>query len=649
MTFFLWKCDHFVYTLYIKVLTVFSGYGHASPCTTSGRIVFIFYALTSIPLNMLLLNVALEVSVTSLTNVFKRLASLRIDNSNQEKGKTHSNTVEINIRGVLLLISAILLCIVTVTATMFCYIEEWSFLEGVYFTIVSFTTVGLGDYVPFKTRSNHNTYPAYKMLNLVVIIIGSIFTYILLNLQATIYKNMIHYMACSSLIDANPARKIKEVADNTVTPRRKLAISRFSSISSTTTNESNAMGSFAAIQRAIDRIRSKSEEDNSARANEMKAVNTIEAILQSEYEKIRARQGDDPGSRWKRAAAKVRLSRRRKQSNVYRSVLFDSAIQQHAKRRGSSINKRDLKSDRALISSNMASRRIPQKSLSELPRQTIQEALLLRRQLSAPHLATFNNAFNIQSYKENKAKLSITHEEEQLQNSVTYEDILKERLKDPISRQSTKSTYLPSDYDNNHISPGNSRESTPDRTRRMDSPRPKQILTSNNNSHSININILQDQSMNQAHQGDRHNGNDTQLTYEEIVRLENLRRRRSTKSTYISSVSKSRRSSMELDDIQSCQSHESDENHDDEIFSGPNMKSNDYFNLESKIDIPMFYKNNENEYAIKLGHDKKARATNIVRTNGSIANTTSNNSNRIFPTENHDYGRQGRIIEQHFI
>jgi len=598
---------------------------------------------------MLLLNMTLEVSVTSLTNVFKTLASWRIDRSHQErKNKTHSNTVEINIRGVLLLISVIFLCIVTITATMFSYIEEWSFLEGVYFTVVSFTTVGLGDYVPFKTTSNHNTYPAYHVLNLVVIVIGSIFTYILLNLLATIYKNMIHHLACSSVIKVNPARS-REVPVKSVVPHRKIGISRISSISSTTTNESNAMGSFAAIQRAIDRIRSKTEEDNSARANEMKAVNTIEAILKSEYEKIRSRQGDDPLARWKRTAAKARLSHRRKHSNVYRSVLLDSAAIQQAKR-SINTNTPELKAPNS--KSNMSTKRIPQKSFSELPRNTIQEALLLRRQLSAPHLATkaFNsNPFDIQKYKESKTKLSITHEE-QLQDSITYEEIFKERLKEPISRQSTKSTYIPPDFDNNHLSARNSRESTPGRTRRMDIPQPNPSLKSN--SHTIDINILKDQNMNQTHQEDLGNDNKV-LTYDEI-RLENYRRRRSTKSTYISSNSKSRRSSMEMDDIQSCHSNQSEV--DDEIFGEANIETNNYLGLSTTIAIPTFYKDDDNDYARRCDHDhaqqlQKAQAANLTKSNGLMNTTSFGQPNRMFHMENNssDYGRRARIIEHHFI
>ncbi|XP_066915487.1 uncharacterized protein [Clytia hemisphaerica] len=508
------------------------GYGHTAPSTTYGRLSFIIYALTSIPLNMLLLNTALEVSVTSLTKAFKNIVS----RSKYSRPKENSNTVEINIRGVLLLVFIMFICSVAGTAAMFKYIEDWSYFEGVYFTIVSFTTVGLGDYVPFKTASNYNHHEVYRLLNLFVIIIGSIFTYIFLNLLATIYKNMIHQLARQSSLVDKPEKRVRETpALVRAIPRRKMGISRVSSISSSATaNEGNPMGSFAAIQRAIDRIRIKAVDDTTTtHGNELKAMNTIEAILQNEYRKIQARQGDNPRSRWHRAAAKARLSNRRKQSDVYKSVVFDTANPSIE----SILTPANFPERRILQKSlsTLSGKRLQNKSLSTLSCKSLQDAILRHDLASLQEVATEHqpSAFNIQGFKESKAKLSITHEED-LENAIAFQDILQSRLQEEatgVTRQQDSNPFNTLDHGEPHyLTPIASRESSPySKRRRTSSLRHYRNSLNNNN---LNVEGLDE------------------LTYEEILKERMERRRKSTKSTYLSSNCKSHRSSLaESDDL----------------------------------------------------------------------------------------------------
>ena len=490
--------------------------------------------------------------------------------------------MEISIRGLLLLVTILFFCYVGCTAALFTYIEEWTFFEGVYFTIVSFTTVGLGDYVPFKEASQHNSYESYQLLNLFVIIIGSVFTYILLNLLATIYKCMIHYLANqSSLVDngkassvaANKRREQLPAASGneplkTFPPKRKNGISRFSSISSSVngTVESNPMGSFAAIQRAIDRIRSKAVEDNTARTNELKAVNTIEAILQNEYQKIQARQGSGPKARWHRAAAKARLSNRRRNS-VYNSVILDTAsIPNTNPNLESIISSRSLK-HKSL--SSISSKNILEKSFSNLSTKSLQETFGIRDALNnnnstnqeSIHSQIHQAAFNLKNFKECKSKLSITHEKVEDRDELGYhhhQDVLEKHVKETVSRRSTKSTYIPSDYEEHshryphnrmhHLSPPASREATPRIKRRRsefkECDENQSAYTTSNHNNNRRYKKTSDSTTD--------NDDGDTLTYARIMESQREeRRRRSTKSTYLSSNSKSRTSSMELDDFQS--------------------------------------------------------------------------------------------------
>ena len=537
----------------------------------------------------------LEICVTSLTNIFKKIASWW-QRGNQKKNMDSEDEMEMSIRGVLLLVSILFICSVAGTAVLFTCIEDWSYFEGVYFTIVSFTTVGLGDFVPFREATQHNKYEVYHMLNLFVIIIGSIFTYIFLNLVATLYKCMIHYLANQSslVVEDRPTTTNKRRVNNNTTPgtdiesrtipRRKIGITRLNSISSSANGavESNPMGSFAAIQRAIDRIRNKAVEDNTARTNELKAVNTIEAILQNEYQKIQARQGDTPKARWYRAAAKARLSNRRKNS-VYNSVILDttSIHNGYPPNLDAIIAKRSLQ-HKSL--STLSSKRLPERTFSNLSTKSLQEMTL--QDTLTNHAfstaATNNNSqqihpiFNVQGFKESKSKLSITHEDAE-DRELTLQNVLNNRIKEKVSRQYAQSTYIPSSTTHHeyghlqqshqlhqrmhHLSPSASRENTPGSRRRVEYPSPtdngghvyyqNRRFSQNNNNNNNNNNII-NIGVGGAGRGIQQHDLDAALTYENI--MDNSqdtppRRRRSTKSTYLSSNSKSRRSSMELDDL----------------------------------------------------------------------------------------------------
>ena len=598
---------------------------------------------------MLLLNTMLEVSVTSLTNTFKKLVSW------WRKSNKNEDDMEISMRGVLLLVSIMFICSVAGTAGLFKCIEDWTYFEGIYFTIVSFTTVGLGDFVPFKEASQYNKYEVYHMLNLIVIIVGNIFTYIFLNLLATIYKSLIHYLASqSSLVEdkvTTPKRREANLssAESRDVPRRKIGISRFSSISSSTNGavESNPMGSFAAIQRAIDRIRSKAVEDNTARTNELKAVNTIEAILQNEYEKIQARQGDGPKARWHRAAAKARLSNRRKNS-VYNSVILDTAsIQNGCPNLESIITKRSLQ-HKSL--SSLSSKRVPDKSFSNLSSKSLQDTFTNHDAFSTNKNPQIHPAFNIQSFRESKTKLSITHENIE-DRELSYQNVLKKRIKETVSRQSTKSTYLPPEFDDlqhhhpndhrsHHLSPNESRENTPGSRRRVEHTAENEVYNQNTGFSSNNNNNTE--------------GFDATLTYEKILECREKRRRRSTKSTYLSSNNKSRRSSMELDDLHSSALGQHRHHNNDEMDGIGNSAASAnnhemgkgqqglYFKCPLTVDLPYY---DDDEADLRDRHNAECDNINVYDDDLSTESGDERSVNAQYPPHSPLLTRHERMIK----
>lgn len=109
-----------------------TGYGSIAPETDSGRGVFIPYALIGIPLTLIFLGFLgqiLNKGVDRATRCIKRRVTF--DGAQ------------------ILIISTIgLVNFIFIPAIIFAVIDGWTYFEAVYFTFVSLTTVGFGDFVP---------------------------------------------------------------------------------------------------------------------------------------------------------------------------------------------------------------------------------------------------------------------------------------------------------------------------------------------------------------------------------------------------------------------------------------------------------------------------------------------------------------------
>ncbi|KAM5248454.1 potassium channel subfamily K member 4-like [Ctenodactylus gundi] len=138
------------------------GYGNAALHTDAGRLFCIFYALVGIPLFGML-----------LAGVGDRLGS------SLRRGIGHIEAIFLKWRvppelvralsAMLFLLVGCLLFVLTPTL-VFCYMEEWSKLEAIYFVIVTLTTVGFGDYVAGADPKQES--PAYQPLVWFWILLG---------------------------------------------------------------------------------------------------------------------------------------------------------------------------------------------------------------------------------------------------------------------------------------------------------------------------------------------------------------------------------------------------------------------------------------------------------------------------------------------
>ena len=129
------------------------GYGTLAPSTAASQIIFIFYALIGIPLAFMLL-----AHIGSIINKFIQ-ASLRP--VKRKWGTAVSGAISVAI----LFLVTLLFCIL-IPGAVFTTIETWNYRESVYFTVVSLTSVGFGEFVPAQAGSSSGVFiAAYKIIS----------------------------------------------------------------------------------------------------------------------------------------------------------------------------------------------------------------------------------------------------------------------------------------------------------------------------------------------------------------------------------------------------------------------------------------------------------------------------------------------------
>uniref|UniRef100_A0A665XFV0 Potassium channel, subfamily K, member 4a n=1 Tax=Echeneis naucrates TaxID=173247 RepID=A0A665XFV0_ECHNA len=116
------------------------GFGNLSPRTGYGQLFCVCYALVGIPMFGILLAGVGDHMGTVLRRAVAKIETLFL------KRKVRPTTVRV-ISAVLSILIGCLIFL-AVPTVVFQKVEDWSFLESLYFVVITLTTVGFGDYVP---------------------------------------------------------------------------------------------------------------------------------------------------------------------------------------------------------------------------------------------------------------------------------------------------------------------------------------------------------------------------------------------------------------------------------------------------------------------------------------------------------------------
>lgn len=181
-------------------LSIFSmiGYGKLVPKTDWGKVTTVIYASFGIPLYILyFLNIGKELAKT-FRWVYRRIHDCSRDHLNDRRTENNKKVIVPSTACIWVLFSYILL-----GSLMFTYLDDWEFLNSMYFCVTSLCKIGMGDFVP-ETSTNATLPAILKSEKNTKLIIN--FVYILFGMGLV--------AMCYELMREDIYGKIKEVKED---------------------------------------------------------------------------------------------------------------------------------------------------------------------------------------------------------------------------------------------------------------------------------------------------------------------------------------------------------------------------------------------------------------------------------------------------
>ncbi|XP_007891507.1 potassium channel subfamily K member 16 [Callorhinchus milii] len=161
---------------FVTTVVTTIGYGNLSPSTAGGQIVCVFYALFGIPLNLVVLGLVGKHLSSHVENMRTCLAN---------KGFTEK-TLKVLTFSLSLLIGVLVFLLIP--PLVFSAVEGWSYRESIYYSFITLSTIGFGDYVigtnPLKKYKNF-----YRGLVTIWILFGMAWLAFLFNLLTIRLEN----------------------------------------------------------------------------------------------------------------------------------------------------------------------------------------------------------------------------------------------------------------------------------------------------------------------------------------------------------------------------------------------------------------------------------------------------------------------------
>ncbi|KAJ7340960.1 hypothetical protein JRQ81_004247 [Phrynocephalus forsythii] len=153
-----------------------AGYGNLSPTTEVAQVLCIFFALFGIPLNLVLLNRIGQLMLSGVQQCAFRLGE-RFQWQRAANVLTRTCALVVG-----------LLLFLLLPPLLFTAIEGWTYEEGFYYSFITLSTIGFGDYV--IGMNPERTYPSwYKNVVSLWILFGMAWLALMINLCISLVEN----------------------------------------------------------------------------------------------------------------------------------------------------------------------------------------------------------------------------------------------------------------------------------------------------------------------------------------------------------------------------------------------------------------------------------------------------------------------------
>ncbi|XP_015278565.1 PREDICTED: potassium channel subfamily K member 16-like [Gekko japonicus] len=152
------------------------GYGNLSPKTAGGQLFCVVFSLFGIPLNIVFLHHIGKI----LSLLCERLAKCLYRKGVKKKTTRFLTLLFFLVMGILVFIC--------VPSVVFQVMEDWTYGEAIYFTFITLSTIGFGDYIIGRQPSKRY-FPYYRILVAIWIIFGLAWIALLFNLLSNLLED----------------------------------------------------------------------------------------------------------------------------------------------------------------------------------------------------------------------------------------------------------------------------------------------------------------------------------------------------------------------------------------------------------------------------------------------------------------------------